>query len=55
MNVIVFFLFKVEDLFLLFVKKVFVFNSWFENVEEDLIDLVCCNFVEEICVSSFIE
>lgn len=41
---------KVEDFFLIFVKKVFVFNSWFENVEEDLIDFVCCNFLEEIKV-----
>ena len=45
------FLFKVEDLFLLFAKKASAFNSWFENAEEDLTDPVRCNSVEEIRVS----
>lgn len=35
---------------MIFVKKVFAFNSWFENAEEDLIDFVRCNFLEEIKV-----
>ena len=46
-----FFVFKVEDLFLLFAKKASAFNSWFENAEEDLTDPVRCNSVEEIRVS----
>lgn len=39
-----------EELFLNFAKKASAFNSWFENVEEDLTDSVRCNSVEEIKV-----
>ncbi|XP_065916481.1 spectrin alpha chain, non-erythrocytic 1-like [Dysidea avara] len=39
---------KVEELFLSFAKKASAFNSWFENVEEDLTDSVRCNSIEEI-------
>ena len=42
--------FQVEELFLNFAKKASAFNSWFENVEEDLTDSVRCNSVEEIKV-----
>ena len=40
-----------EELFLTFAKKASAFNSWFENVEEDLTDSVRCNSVEEIKVA----
>ena len=40
-----------EELFLNFAKKASAFNSWFENVEEDLTDSVRCNSVEEIKVT----
>ena len=43
---------QVEELFLNFAKKASAFNSWFENVEEDLTDSVRCNSVEEIKVSA---
>ena len=39
-----------EELFLTFAKKASTFNSWYENVEEDLTDSVRCNSVEEIKV-----
>ena len=39
-----------EELFLTFAKKACTFNSWYENVEEDLTDSVRCNSVEEIKV-----
>ncbi|CAJ0599218.1 unnamed protein product [Cylicocyclus nassatus] len=38
----------VEELYLAFAKKASNFNSWFENVEEDLTDPVRCSSLEEI-------
>nr|CAB3266545.1 spectrin alpha chain, non-erythrocytic 1 [Phallusia mammillata] len=38
----------INDLCLLFAKKASAFNSWFENVEEDLTDPVRCHSVAEI-------
>lgn len=38
----------VDDLFLQFAKRASAFNSWFENVEEDLTDPVRCNSIAEI-------
>ncbi|XP_076800089.1 spectrin alpha chain, non-erythrocytic 1-like isoform X2 [Clavelina lepadiformis] len=38
----------VNDLYLLFAKKASAFNSWFENVEEDLSDPVQCHSIMEI-------
>jgi len=41
----------INDLYLAFAKKASAFNSWFENVEEDLSDPVRCHSVVEIEVN----
>ena len=43
----------IDDFFLKFAKKASLFNSWVENVEEDLTDPVQCNYVQEIKVCYF--
>ena len=40
----------INDLYLSFAKKASAFNSWFENVEEDMSDPVRCHSVVEIQV-----
>ena len=40
----------IDDLCLLFAKKASAFNSWFENVEEDLTDPVRCHSIAEVQV-----
>ncbi|TPP57241.1 Spectrin alpha chain non-erythrocytic [Fasciola gigantica] len=39
---------KVEELYLTFAKRASMFNSWFENAEEDLTDPVRCNSLDEV-------
>ena len=39
---------KVEELFILFARKASAFNSWLEDVEEDLTDPVRCSSLDEI-------
>lgn len=39
---------KIDDLCLLFAKKASGFNSWFENVEEDLTDPIRCHSMLEV-------
>ena len=45
----------INDLYLLFAKKASAFNSWFENVEEDMSDPVRCHSVVEIQVGQKIK
>lgn len=39
---------EVDDLLLLFAKRAYELNSWFENAEEDLSDPVRCFSLEQI-------
>lgn len=39
---------EIDELYLAFAKKASAFNSWYENVEEDLSDPVKCNSYEEV-------
>lgn len=42
---------EIDDLYLRFAKSASGFNSWFENVEEDLTDPIKCYSLQEISVS----
>ena len=41
---------QIDDLNLTFARRASAFNSWFENAQEDLNDLIICNSIDEIKV-----
>ena len=41
---------QIDDLYLTFSRRASAFNSWFENAQEDLTDLIICNSIDEIKV-----